>query len=106
MMISIYGAEYAKAVSSQSGWEDLVSKNTRNAPEGNNVSGLINPDNTVDYLTQAFGGLPVLWTGRAGFILAYYYVSADTQHHIYWLAREIVDNNISFCKTCSGGSRG
>ena len=40
LMISIYGAEYAKAVSSQSGWIDYAIQNTPGTnPEMNNVSG-------------------------------------------------------------------
>ena len=86
LMISIYGAEYAKAVSSQSGWFDLGIQNSPGTlPEGNNVSGFnLDPDGYFlvgDPNPQSYGGLSVLWTSEYELdssFAGYYYVSADS----------------------------
>ena len=86
LMINTYGAEYAKAVSSQSGWNDLGIENTPGTiPEGNNVSGFnLDPDGYFVLGVpdpQSYGGLSVLWTSEYELdssAAGYYYVTADS----------------------------
>ena len=82
LMISIYGAEYAKAVSSQSGWIDYAIQNTPGTnPEMNNVSGFnLDPAGysiVGDPNPIAPGGISVLWTSEYELnseAAGYYYV--------------------------------
>ena len=116
LMISIYGAEYAKAVSSQSGWIDYDIQNTPGTnPEMNNVSGF-NLDPAGFFLVgdpnPHYGGISVLWTSEYELnssVAGYYYVwpIISTIFFCASAGRGNFNKSIFFiCKICSGGSRG
>ena len=85
LMINTYGTEYAKAVSSQSGWNDSGMENTPGTlPEENNQSGFnLYPDGYFwvnDPNPQNYGSLSVLWTSEYELdssAAGYYYVYAE-----------------------------
>ena len=113
-MISIYGAEFAKAVSSQSGWIDYAIQNTPGTnPEMNNVSGF-NLDPAGFFLVgdpnPHYGGISVLWTSEYELdssVAGYYYVLGGISNIFGGAGRGNSNKSIFFiCEICSGGSRG
>ena len=108
-MISIYGAEYAKAVSSQSGWIDYAIQNTPGTnPEMNNVSGF-NLDPAGFFLVgdpnpQSYGGLSVLWTSEYELDSICWVLLCFGDSSIPYLSCFSGDQfqiNIFFCEICS-----